>query len=688
MFNDLSKIIEKQKKKVKEFTNQKVLLSEEFKSQYLSAMETESSKIDFYDTFAIVTTTKELHIYIPTQWFYLAFIGAPVVKEIVKYREFVKENSKFPSKSQFKDFILDAKEGDLDEDVLSEAVFDLSETEADNIRRFLTDYRWWNGAKDLSRTDYYVSPVLSVLDLVNVSSTYVADISYLLSNNFDLSEDAGKRYFSLIQEEISMLDYESEFRQWIRQTQTSVESKLKYVNTLNRFEKEVNSQLASESFTPMSLWNNPVDFADNYSLGTIMKIAERLQPNTAFVRNDGSPSTELKAIYKKYIEWTSTLGSQSENKLQFFGETDESASLGRFSEQLRSEPRQYIYFGAPGTGKSYQLSNDSAAFGDNIERITFHPNMTYGNFVGVFKPFPQMMEVYNNEGKIVVDESGNPLKEERITYKFIPGILIKQLTKALLNPNTAYLLIIEELNRANVAAVFGDMFQLLDRNKDNFSEYPIGISEDLQQYFSEVYEAQPNEQIKENLRSSLKNGLIFPSNFYIWTTMNSADQGITPMDTAFKRRWEQKYFGIDEAWIKGDGKERFVGYSKIKYRSRVGEVSEVKEISWNAIRRIINDMLMTNKNIPEDKLLGPYFISEKILTSGSEAVTESFKSKVLMYLFDDAAKQNRSLIFKGVDRMLYSEVVRMFEEEGLKLFDISDDDIKRYVKEEQIDSEA
>lgn len=325
-------------------------------------------------------------------------------------------------------------------------------------------------------------------------------------------------------------------------------------------------------------------------------------------------------------------------------EADQEMMEESFSQELSEDFRQYIYFGAPGTGKSYQLNVDSKKFAEsNVERVTFHPNMTYGQFVGVFKPFP--------------------IEDNKITYQYIPGPLMNQLVQALLHPESAYLLIVEELNRANVAATFGDMFQLLDRKSNFESEYPINISEDLSYYFEKVvYENEDADRV-EKMKSKIANGLIFPSNFFIWTTMNSADQGVMPMDTAFKRRWEQKYFGINQAYE--DNKADFDGYSKILVNTTGGSR---ELIAWNDIREFLNERLTALK-VPEDKLMGPYFISKNILESDNEKLTESFKTKVLMYLFDDAAKQKRKDFFDiAQERMMYSEVLKAFEERGVSVF--------------------
>lgn len=319
--------------------------------------------------------------------------------------------------------------------------------------------------------------------------------------------------------------------------------------------------------------------------------------------------------------------------------------------------RNRIIFGAPGTGKSYELNNDANALlslGGSYERVTFHPDYTYSNFVGCYKPVP------------FVDASG----KEGITYEYVPGPFMRLYVKALKNARTfepkPYLLLIEEINRAKVASVFGDVFQLLDRDEDEISMYPIQASEDIKKYLQ--------KELGGNLDdySEIK----LPDNMFIWASMNSADQGVFPMDTAFKRRWDFKYIGINdnEALVKN----KFV---------RIGKGNQERIVEWNELRKAINDFLSDQCKINEDKLLGPYFIGKKVIENGSVDSTthkfmieptqfiEVFKNKVLMYLFDDAAKQKRSSLFGGLTNATkYSDVIKGFDESGVTIFaaEISD----------------
>lgn len=305
--------------------------------------------------------------------------------------------------------------------------------------------------------------------------------------------------------------------------------------------------------------------------------------------------------------------------------------------------RNRIVFGAPGTGKSFELKEDSERialkFGGEYERVTFHPDYTYAQFVGTYKP--------------IMDDDG-----EKIKYSYVPGpfirILSKALRNALSNKAKPFVLIIEEINRAKVAAVFGEVFQLLDRDDDGVSEYEIYATEDMKRYF--VSQIGGNTSDYDSIR--------IPNNMYIWATMNSADQGVFPMDTAFKRRWNFEYLGINEneEKIKGAGKIMLPGSDE--------------PIEWNMLRRAINDKMSSSEfKINEDKLMGPFFLAQKVTASDNEGMiidsdkfVSAFKSKVIMYLYEDAVKQGKHRFFDGCDNSKYSSVCDAFDTMGLSIF--------------------
>lgn len=320
----------------------------------------------------------------------------------------------------------------------------------------------------------------------------------------------------------------------------------------------------------------------------------------------------------------------------------------RFSTGYQSDfARNRIVFGAPGTGKSFMINRERKELlgSDNetdYERVTFHPDYSYANFVGTYKPVP----VYTDEEEV-----------DTITYAYVPGPFMRVYVNALKSGRTGnpkpHLLIIEEINRANVAAVFGDVFQLLDRGDDNVSEYPIQASEDIKNYLAGELGGSPEDYAKIRI----------PDNMFIWATMNSADQGVFPMDTAFKRRWDFTYLGIDDS--DEDIRGKFVYLAD----------DSSQKVEWNKLRKAINHFLAKEK-INEDKQLGPYFIGRNIVVpnDGDEIDRDRFirvfKNKVIMYLFEDAAKQKRSRLFEGCfeNSMRYSEICREFEAKGIGIF--------------------
>lgn len=326
-----------------------------------------------------------------------------------------------------------------------------------------------------------------------------------------------------------------------------------------------------------------------------------------------------------------------------------------FSTELKSSyPRNRIIFGAPGTGKSWQLDTDKNKLlenGGEFERVTFHPDYTYSQFVGAYKP--------------TTDENGE------ISYQFVPGPFMRIYVNALKNSRTdypqPYLLIIEEINRARVASVFGDIFQLLDRKEDSTSQYAIQASEDIKKYLAAELGGQP----------SYYPILKIPNNMFLWATMNSADQGVYPMDTAFKRRWTFEYISIDAK------------QEEVKCTVNLVKDNPETNVNWNRLRKAINAKLLDTCRVNEDKLLGPFFLSKKAIKADEanhiideEAFRKAFKSKVIMYLFEDAARQYRSRLFKSDICKMYSSICDEFDKHGMAIFG---DDFKSAYYDQQKD---
>lgn len=279
-----------------------------------------------------------------------------------------------------------------------------------------------------------------------------------------------------------------------------------------------------------------------------------------------------------------------------------------------------IYYGAPGTGKSHRI-NKITEYHCRYTTV-FHPDTQYSDFVGALKP-------------VMIDSNG----EKKISYEFRPGPFTKALIEALNDTSKHVFLVIEELNRAPAAAVFGEIFQLLDRDMNGESQYKIKASDpDMLLH------------IKENLKESDKfSELYLPSNLSILATMNSSDQSVMPMDTAFKRRWLFEYLPIDFNQA-GDGsfKLTFADGSKPK-------------VPWKVFAEVINNTL-SFLQVPEDRLLGHRFVSDEELTTIEEA-NNTLKGKILVYLWDDVLRHGkRDVIFNTSVAGTFGQLSHQFGE--------------------------
>ncbi|MCM1032865.1 MAG: AAA family ATPase [Odoribacter sp.] len=300
-----------------------------------------------------------------------------------------------------------------------------------------------------------------------------------------------------------------------------------------------------------------------------------------------------------------------------------------------SEPLQQIFFGAPGTGKSFKI-NEACAQYENY-RTTFHPDTDYASFVGSYKPITEVVTKY--------DQQGNAYLEKRIVYTYVFQAFLKAYIAAWReqqneNPKPVFL-VVEEINRGNCAQIFGDIFQLLDRNESGYSDYPIVADDDLAQELKREFEklsvANPeaiNSLYKggKDVVDSVKSGkqLLLPNNLYIWATMNTSDQSLFPIDSAFKRRWDWKYIKIKDA--KKDYKIVF---------------SNGNVYDWWSFVTEINNRIEGGEIQQEDKKLGYFFAKSKdgIITA------DRFLSKVIFFLYNDVFKDFGfdEDYFKGTD---------------------------------------
>lgn len=314
-----------------------------------------------------------------------------------------------------------------------------------------------------------------------------------------------------------------------------------------------------------------------------------------------------------------------------------------------AQPLQVIYYGAPGTGKSFTI--DDMTDDKNSVRTTFHPDSDYASFVGAYKPTMEDVPIsatYQTKegsyGEYLTKTEKHPGTERKIVYKYVPQAFLKAYVAAWSNLDTPYFLIIEEINRGNCAQIFGDLFQLLDRNNAASSSYAIHADEDITQFLSSDSKgfASLSDEQKDAIRTfelhkdngktqavgqDILNGklLLLPPNLYIWATMNTSDQSLFPIDSAFKRRWNWKYMPIEYHPL--DKKTQ----QPIDWKFKVGD----NLYSWGEFLGKINPEIYTLTE-SSDKQMG-YFFAKADNTTGiiSEDV---FLNKVLFYLWTDVFK--------------------------------------------------
>lgn len=345
------------------------------------------------------------------------------------------------------------------------------------------------------------------------------------------------------------------------------------------------------------------------------------------------------------------------SKIKAYAESKEINNLKRFADNLLSDkPLQQIYYGAPGTGKSFTI--DNLTDDDNSVRTTFHPDTDYASFVGAYKPTMKDMPLSAFVGKEVhraQPQGEHPGTEQRIVYKYVPQAFLKAYVAAWRKLDTPYYLIIEEINRGNCAQIFGDLFQLLDRNNSGSSSYAINADEDIAKFLKEdvngfaslsqelrdaiaAYELVKDNGEKRAIGGKILDGtlLLLPHNLHIWATMNTSDQSLFPIDSAFKRRWNWKYVPIDTNPINKNTN------LPLNWKFEVAG----NLYSWGKFLEKINPEIYTITE-SSDKQMG-YFFAKADPTTGIIS-EEVFLNKVLFYLWTDVFKDYdvSSEIFKN-----------------------------------------
>jgi 5-methylcytosine-specific restriction endonuclease McrBC GTP-binding regulatory subunit McrB len=314
-------------------------------------------------------------------------------------------------------------------------------------------------------------------------------------------------------------------------------------------------------------------------------------------------------------------------------------------------PKNVIYYGAPGTGKSYKVDNIINGLESKyFERLTFHPEFDNVSFVGGYKP--------------ISEEDSKGI--DTIKYKFVPQAFTNIYERAWKDDKSQYYLVIEEINRGNCAEIFGEIFQLLDRT----SKYTISPSKELREHLEIAFDDKNHEGVKD--------GLKLPNNLNIYATMNTSDQSLFPMDSAFKRRWEWEYVPICYTQIDDEGNPN----SSFDF---IIDIQNGEKYSWiKFIEQINLNHIKINPSLGMDKCIGNYFIKP------DDELTISLKpfiNKVVFYLWNDVFKDEENKVFE--DNTSYEDFFPIETKGKSKIEELFNRiDLKPIAKEYTLDNES
>lgn len=376
-------------------------------------------------------------------------------------------------------------------------------------------------------------------------------------------------------------NFEALFRKWLENNFAPKSGSLHaYILSINILSEKLSKNLFSVDDLPylQNLYN---DVKDNQSV------------KGSFFYCEKSPSYGEKGF----------LSAALSSYIKFIAETQKNRN---------SLTNNTIYYGAPGTGKSYRVDQIIKDLDPQyFERVTFHPEYDNASFVGGYKPVSQR----NEKG------------EEEIGYRFVPQAFSTIYSRAWQDPTQPYYLVIEEINRGNCAEIFGEIFQLLDRN----SEYTVTPSKELREHLLKDFSDNPEHE-------GIRKGLKLPSNLHILATMNTSDQSLFPMDSAFKRRWEWEYVPICyDPRTEEDKDNLSFGYEI--------ELPDGTKYRWiDFISKINNNHIKNNPSLGMDKCIGNYFIKPD---SGNFITLKPFISKVIFYLWNDVFKDEDNKVFES-----------------------------------------
>lgn len=376
-------------------------------------------------------------------------------------------------------------------------------------------------------------------------------------------------------------------------------------NTINNkdFYDEINTHIENPWFAYSLLYDN-----ENTGILTLTIIkAPKPEPIA------GQPNIVYSTLNERNTIWDKI---ESDYTNKYYSKNDDNVKPYVKLEQNNKLAENIIVYGSPGTGKSFEADKKTGANEEEklqfVEKTTFHPEYDYNCFVGGYKP------IMNEES----DES-------KIEYKFVPQIFTNAYVKAWNDLGNHYFLQIEEINRGNCAEIFGDLFQLLDRDDTGKSQYSISASEELKTHLKK-------ELTNDGLEGIKNDKLRLPPNLSIIATMNTSDQSLFPMDSAFKRRWDWEYVSIQ--YEKENNKSDFII-----------ELENKSKYSWLEFLKAVNKEILDATD-SQDKQIGNWFINAK---NTENIINEkTFINKVVFYLWNDVLKDEDNTVFIDKDKVI------------------------------------
>ncbi|GGD78978.1 hypothetical protein GCM10011514_48760 [Emticicia aquatilis] len=628
MLEDLGLLALEAQKKCKEYDKRDIVLSDAFKKAFKDSMT--SYEITFGQYTTIFTSKNELVIIAPNQWFIIASYFSKFLSQLLVYKKWVTDLS---LNSEIKT-IRETRQIDASTHAIISKKFDVDDIE--KFKRFLTDYDWWAGSKTIDRGDFFVSAVLSSAGVINDSQSYIAQLALHLCNHQNLIE--------ILQQDLNIHS-----KAPLKTDEVIISSPIlkqiifdtfKYIliefgeNVILENQTIKDNKIEDRAFKGISL---PKFFGTDYIIGMfnnaqtpdLLKSSDTIRffsNNITVLNNEHSYfttqwSAEGEGRGRTLVNFNNYLDNISNSTLEIVKEEDifrlirKTTQIYSNPSSKRLPPQNTIYYGAPGTGKSYKvneiLKNLDTKF---YERITFHPEYDHALFVGGYKPITVPVKYKDDNQEVYT--------EDEVKYRFVPQAFTNIYVRAWKDLENQYYLAIEEINRGNCAEIFGDIFQLLDRH----SNYTVSPSEELKEYLIKALGLS---------HEGITNGLKLPPNLSLLATMNTSDQSLFPMDSAFRRRWDWDYIPI----CYDENEEN-------KSSTYIVKIDENRSFKWLDFIKTVNLKIKQNDNLGMDKCIGNYFIKP----SQDEITLKEFINKAIFYLWNDVFKdeeESDSIFLKG-----------------------------------------